>query len=235
MGGLVPNASTFGPSIDSLFMLVLVITSVAFVVVEGLLIYFLIRYRHREGTKAYYTHGNRRLEFAWTLVPGLMLFGLALYQYRTWLNVKQNFPDESQALVVGIAANQFEWEATYPGEDGVLCTPDDVFPPVKIMHFPVNQPVIVRLKSEDVLHSFFVPELRVKQDAVPGLKGNGLWFEATQTGVYQVACAELCGLGHYRMQADVTIETQGEFDGWLAQQTSEESEHDYCQVLPPSS
>ena len=217
MGGLVPQASTFGPAIDSLFVLVLIITSTAFFVVEGLLVYFLIRYRQREGQKALYTHGNRRVELVWTVVPGVMLFSLAIYQYRTWLNVKQQFPDESQAVVVDIRANQFEWNATYAGEDGVLGTPDDIAAPINILHFPVNRPVVLHLDSEDVIHSFFVPEFRLKQDVVPGLKGNRAWFQATQTGQYEVACAELCGLGHYRMRGRVTVETQAEFDAWLAE------------------
>lgn len=217
MGGLLPDASTFGPQIDSLFYLILVVTGVAFTLVEGLLIYFLLRYRHRPGRKALYTHGNQRVELWWTIVPGLMLFGLALYQYRTWLAVKQTFPDESQALLVGISSNQFEWNATYTGEDGVLDTPDDIHAPINVMHFPVDKPVILRLESEDVIHSFFVPAFRLKQDAVPGLEGNRAWFQATQTGHYELACAELCGLGHYRMRGQITVETEAEFEAWLAE------------------
>ncbi len=231
MGGFIPQASTFAGSVDSLFLVVLIVTGIAFVVVEGILIYFLIRYRHRQGQKASYVHGNRQLELAWTVGTGIAFFSLALYQYNTWTQIKIALPDRAQAALVGVAANQFEWEATYSGEDGVLCTPDDVHPPVNVLHFPIGRPVLIQLKAEDVIHSFFVPELRVKQDAVPGRQIE-FWFEATQSGQYEIACAELCGLGHYRMRAQVAVESQADFDAWAAEQTGAASEHDYCNVAP---
>jgi cytochrome c oxidase subunit 2 len=231
MGGFIPQASTFAASIDSLFVVVLVVTGIAFVLVEGILIYFLIRYRHRADQKAAYVHGNHRLELAWTVGTGLAFFSLALYQYNTWTQIKISLPDASNAAVIGISSNQFEWEPTYPGADGVLCTADDVHPPVNVLHFPVGRPVLIRLKSEDVIHSFFVPELRVKQDAVPGRQIE-FWFEPTRPGQYEIACAELCGLGHYRMRAAVTVESQADLEAWLAQQTSAASEHDFCSVAP---
>ena len=215
MGGLIPGASTFAGPIDSLFMIVLVVTGVAFVLVEGVLVYFLVRYRHREGGKATYTHGNRRVELAWTIVPGLMLFWLAVYQYNTWINAKIFLPGSSEALTVDVSANQFEWQVTYPGPDGLLDSPDDIKAPINLLHFPVDRPVIIRLTSVDVLHSFFIPALRVKQDAVPGRQVT-FWFEAIEPGEYELACAELCGLGHYRMRGQVTLESQAEFDAWLA-------------------
>ena len=231
MGGLIPQASTFAASIDSLFIVVLVVTGAAFVLVEGVLIYFLIRYRHRQGQKATYAHGSRPLELAWTLGTAIAFFSLAIYQYNTWIQVKATLPDESTAQLIGISSNQFEWEATYPGADGVLCTSDDIHPPVNILHFPLDRQVLVRLKSEDVIHSFFVPELRVKQDAVPGRQID-FWFQPSQAGQYEVACAELCGLGHYRMRGRVTVEAQETFEAWLSQQTEAATEHDYCSVAP---
>lgn len=216
MGGLVPAVSTFAEPIDRLFLVVFIVTSIAFVLVEGTLIYFLIRYRHREGRKAIYTHGNRRVEVAWTLVPGLFLFGLAVFQYDTWQEARIEFPPEAQAQLVAVRANQFEWNASYPGADGELGTEDDLIAPINILHFPVGVPVIVELESEDVLHSFFIPVLRVKQDAVPG-RPTRVWFHAMQTGQYELACAELCGLGHYRMRGLVTLESQTDFAAWLDQ------------------
>ena len=231
MGGLLPQASTFAASIDSLFIVVLIVTGIAFVLVESILITFLVRYRHRREQKAVYVHGSRRLELAWTIGTGIAFFSLALYQYNTWIQVKATLPDASQALVVGIASNQFEWEPTYPGADGELCTADDAHPPRNILHFPTGRPVIVRIKSEDVIHSFFVPELRIKQDAVPGRQIE-FWFEPTLPGQYELACAELCGLGHYRMRAEITVESQVDFDAWLAEQTGAAAEHDFCNVAP---
>jgi cytochrome c oxidase subunit 2 len=196
-------------------MVVLVITGVAFVLVEALLIYLLIRYRRRGGMKAASFSGNRRLETTWTLFTGVMLFGLAIYQYNAWVLTKLFLPDSAESLTVGVSANQFEWQATYPGPDGMLDTEDDLQAPINVLHFPVGQPVIIRLTSEDVIHSFFIPALRVKQDALPG-RHIEFWFEATQPGEYELACAELCGLGHYRMRGQVTIEQQEAFDAWLA-------------------
>jgi cytochrome c oxidase subunit 2 len=216
MGGLIPNASTFGPAIDLMFMVVLVITTIAFVLVEGLLIYFLFRYRSRPGHKAVYIHGHHRLELFWTFGTGVALFSLALYQRGTWVEVKQQLPDESTALVVGLSAKQFEWHATYTGDDGRLDTGDDIVAPINILHLPVGQPVIFRLDAQDVLHSFFIPQFRLKQDAVPGMTIRA-WVQPTQTGEFEIACAELCGLGHYRMRGQVTVETQAEFEAWLAE------------------
>lgn len=214
MGGLIPQASTFAASIDSLFVVVLIVTGVAFVLVEGILIYFLVRYRNRTGRKASYVHGSQRLELAWTVGTGIAFFALAIYQYNAWIQIKAALPDRSTAQLVGISSNQFEWEATYPADDGQLGTADDIKAPINVVHFPVGRPVIVRLESVDVIHSFFVPELRVKQDAVPG-QPIEFWFEATRSGRYEIACAELCGLGHYRMRGQVTVESQADFDAWL--------------------
>ena len=214
MGGLVPGISTFAAPIDRLFMVVLIVTGVAFVLVEGTLITFLIRYRHRKDRRATYTHGNRKVEVAWTIVPGLMLFSLAVFQYGTWQDAKIDLPAESNAMLVWVSANQFEWNATYAGTDGQLGTADDLTAPINVLHFPVDEPVIIELQSTDVIHSFFIPVLRVKQDAVPG-RPVRLWFEAMQTGQYELACAELCGLGHYRMRGQVTIEDRATFEAWL--------------------
>jgi len=211
MGG----SSTFAGPINSLFVVVLVVTGVAFVLVESILVYSLVRFRRREGGKAVYLHGSRRLELFWTIIPGLMLLWLAIYQYNTWMNAKLFVPDPADSLAVNVSANQFEWQATYPGQDGALDTADDVTAPINVMHFPVGQPVVIRLTSEDVIHSFFIPALRVKQDALPGRYVN-VWFEATEPGQYELACAELCGLGHYRMKAQIFIESQAEFDTWMA-------------------
>jgi cytochrome c oxidase subunit 2 len=214
--GLIENISTYGAEVDLMFLVVLIITGIAFILVETLLVYFLIRYRHREGNKPFYTHGNRRVEILWTIVPGILLFGLAVYQYSAWTQIKIDRPDESESVVIQVMSNQFEWVATYPGPDGQLETDDDIGAPINTIHVPVNQPVIIRLSSVDVLHSFFVPVLRIKQDAIPGTIIR-VWFEATKAGEYEIACAELCGLGHYRMRGYLTVESEEEFQTWLAE------------------
>jgi cytochrome c oxidase subunit 2 len=210
----VESISTFGDQIDSLYRLVFAFTVLAFILTEGALIYFLFRYRRRGAEKARYVHGNRRLEIVWTVIPGLLFFGLAIYQTGTWRLIRQELPPESESLVIFLEAEQFKWFPTYPGPDGRLGTADDIAAPENTVHVPVNQKVIIKLASRDVLHSFFVPVLRVKQDVIPG-RTVALWFEATQTGVYEIACAELCGLGHYRMRAFLTVEEPAEFQTWL--------------------
>jgi cytochrome c oxidase subunit 2 len=212
----IENISTYGGQVDALFQVVLVITGIAFILTEAVLIYLLIRYRGRAGQKAQYIHGNRRLEVMWTVVPGLMLFGLAVFQVGTWRLIELDLPSESDAVVIALEAQQFEWHPTYPGADGQLGTDDDIEAPINVIHVPVNQKVIVNLTADDVLHSFFVPALRLKQDAVPGHE-IAVWFEATKTGEFEIACAELCGLGHYRMRAFLTVEEEADFEAWLAE------------------
>lgn len=212
--GVIEDISTHGSSIDSLYFVVLIVTGIAFVLVEGILIYFLIRYRHREGHKGTYTHGNRRVEILWTVVPGIMLFALAVFQYGAWTRIKIDLPAEADSFLLLLEGEQFEWYATYPGPDGQLGSADDIEGPANQIHVPVNKPVIVRLTARDVLHSFFVPVLRVKQDAIPGTI-IPVWFEATKTGEYEIVCTELCGLGHYRMRGFLTIESEADLQAWL--------------------
>lgn len=217
---LPENVSTYGGQIDGLFYLILWITGVIFILVEILLLYFLFRYRRREGKPARYTHGSNRLEVIWTIVPAVICVVLALLSRRSWEEIKQSMPQG--AMNVEIMAEQFAWNLRYPGADGKLNTADDVVS-LNQMHIPVGRPVVVSLKSKDVIHSFFLPEFRVKQDAVPGMTTR-IWFEATRVGNWEITCAELCGLGHYRMKGFITVDTPEDFDKWLAEQAAEAAE-----------
>lgn len=209
---LPENASTFGAEIDWLFMLILAITGVVFVLVQITLIVFIIRYRRRDGRKAEYTHGNQRLEIVWTAATAVIVLALAFLSRDLWFEIKDpdRFPEPGLELVV--TGKQFEWNITYPGADGVIGTDDDVVSRNR-MHVPVGVPVHFMLESEDVIHAFFVPEFRVKQDAVPGMRIPA-WFEATRTGEFAIGCAELCGLGHYSMSGTVIVQTAEEFAQW---------------------
>ena len=131
---LPENVSTYGGQIDGLFKLILWITGVIFVVVELLLLFFLFRYRHREGRTARYTHGSNRLEVIWTIVPAIICVVLALLSRRSWAEIKQNMP--KQAMNVEVTAEQFAWNVRYPGPDGKLETPDDIVT-LNHLHFPV--------------------------------------------------------------------------------------------------
>lgn len=211
------NASTQGVLIDKLFWLIFWITAAAFVVVEAGVVWFLIRYRKRKGRRAAYIHGSNRAEVVWTAIPAIVFVFLGVYSGRVWGLIRSpaSFPED--ALTLSVVAKQFEWNVTYPGPDRILDNEDD-FTVRNRFEIPVGEPVVVRLQSEDVIHSFFIPEFRVKQDAVPGMV-IPIWFEATRTGDYQIACAELCGLGHYRMRARVRVHEPEAYEAWVREKS----------------
>lgn len=209
------NLSAHGQGVDDMYYLILVITGIAFVLVEVGIVWFAFRYRHREGHRALYHHGSDRLELVWTAVPALVMVFLGIYSGRIWAEIKDRGHMPADAVTIEVAAKQFEWLVNYPGADGEFGTEDDISERNSV-HVPVNRPVVIRLTSEDVIHSFFVPELRVKQDAVPG-KVIPVWFTATEPGELVLGCAELCGLGHYRMRASVTVHEPGGFERWQAE------------------
>lgn len=210
---LPPNMSTQGVGIDRLFWIIVVITGIAFVLVEVGIVWFLIKYRRREGRRATYTHGSKRLEVIWTAVPAVTMVFLGIYSGRMWSDIRSpdSFPEG--ALTLDVRAKQFEWNVTYPGPDGISGNEDD-FTIRNQFHIPARRPVVVRLTSEDVIHSFFIPEFRVKQDAVPGME-IPIWFEALEPGDFEIGCAELCGLGHYRMRARVSVHDPDEYLVWM--------------------
>ena len=215
MGELFPfpeNISTFGARIDGLFAAIVVITGVVFVVVEVALLVFIVKYRHREGRKALYYHGNKKLEIFWTAATAVTVLALAIASRPLWLDIKDPDRFPAPGLELLVTAKQFEWNVTYPGADGRIGTGDD-FVKRNQLHVPTGVPVRFTLASEDVIHSFWVPQLRLKQDAVPGMQ-IPVWFEATTPGEYEIGCAELCGLGHYRMRAAVTVHTPQDFATW---------------------
>jgi cytochrome c oxidase subunit 2 len=217
MSWILPSgASTFAGDIDFLYYLILVITGIAFLVVEVGLLWFVIKYRARPGRKAEYIHGSTTAEIVWTAIPAVTVVALGLMSGGLWDRIKGRDSVPAGALPVGVAAKQFEWNMTYAGSDGALGTADD-FTSRNQLHVPVNRPVVIELTAEDVIHSFFVPAFRVKQDAVPGMHIR-VWFEATEVGEYELACAELCGQQHYRMRARVIVHTEEDYQRWLAEQ-----------------
>jgi cytochrome c oxidase subunit 2 len=210
------KASTFAGEIDGLFTAVLIITGIAFVVVEVGLVWFSLKYRTRPGRTAYYVHGSNKAEIIWTAIPAVTVVALGLISNHYWKQMKGRDSVPADSYPIGVHAKQFEWQYTYPGPDGQLGTADD-YTIRNQLHVPVNRNVVVILTSEDVIHSFFVPVFRVKQDAVPGLTIRA-WFNATVPGEYELGCAELCGMGHYKMRTRVTVHTQADFDAWAKTQ-----------------
>lgn len=218
--------STLGRQIDDLFYLILVIVSVTFVGTQVALGYVLWRGATAPAEqKASFTHGSHTLEVIWTIVPAGILLFIALYQMDVWAHYRiKTFYPKSVEPIAEVTARQFEWRIRYPAAGKKLQPkpqPDDIYD-VNTLHVPTGRPVSISLRSDDVQHSFFVPELRVKQDAVPGLV-IPVWWECTDGGKFDLTCAELCGWGHYKMKAQVIAESQAEFDAWKKRAASEQA------------
>jgi len=216
---LPENVSTFGRDIDWLFQLIYAITMITGLLVFVTMIVFLVMYRDRPGRTATYTHGNTTLEIVWTIVPSLILVVLTFLSAPAWSKIKMSMP--ATDVVIQVTAKQFNWQVAYPGADGKFGTDDDKkF--LDEMHVPVNKPIRVLLKSQDVIHSFFVPQFRIKQDAVPG-REIAAWFDATKPGKYEWPCAELCGFGHSGMKGWVYVHTADDYVKWAAENLKSEA------------
>jgi len=236
-------ASVHGAEIDAVFTAVLIVTGIAFVVTQAVLGYFVARYGASGNEKADYWHDNPKGEFFLLTGTALILVVLVFMGQRVWL--KYYFSDlPENAVTVQVTAQQFSWFMHYPGADGKFgrtdltlvgtASPanqvglDDNDPASKDdvvierdMHVPVNRPVVVRLRSKDVIHSFNLPYQRVKQDAVPGLSIE-VPFTPNVVGTYEIACAELCGNNHYKMRGTITVEaSEADFEAWLKTKLSE--------------
>ena len=211
---LLPDAfSTFAPQIDRMYYAILIITGIVFVITEVLLLGFVFRYRHREGSKAEYIHGNVTAEVIWTAVPFLIVMWIGLASRGVWASIKDPTNIPADAMEVRLTAKQFEWNVTYSGGDGQFGGTDD-FVVRNRLDVPVNRPIKVVLNSQDVIHSFFLPQMRLKQDAVPGTEIL-VWFQATTAGEYTIGCAELCGVGHTRMRGTLIVHEPADYQTWL--------------------
>jgi cytochrome c oxidase subunit 2 len=214
------NVSTFGADVDGIFWLIFYITTVWFFLTEGLILYFIFRYRRRPGQRAVYAAGNTWSQLAWVLVPLAIVVVLDLIidirGADVWAKVKLQRPPSG--FVVRATGKQFNWEFVYPGTDGRFGTEDDLTADNEL-HIPVNQPIHVVLTSKDVIHSFFLPHFRLKQDALPG-REIPLWFEATKVGEFEIPCAELCGFGHSGMKGLVVVHTPADYQRWLKEKSA---------------
>ncbi len=212
---LPTNVSTFGGEIDAILSLIFWVVLPWFVLLHLLGFWFLFRYRRKSGRPAVYVKGNSFRQSAWILIPALIVLLLDIYidirSNRVWALIKESTPPAE--IQVRITGKQFNWEMLHPGQDGILGSEDD-FLVENDLHIPVNKVVHATLASKDVIHSFFLPELRLKQDAVPG-REILIWFEATQPGRYTIACAELCGFGHSGMNGWLYVHTAEDYDKWV--------------------
>jgi len=210
---LPENVTSYGQDIDWLFHLIYAITGVTFILVTVALLAFVVIYRDRPGRRARYTHGNTTLEIVWTVVPALILVVLTFLSVPAWSKIKMTMP--ATDVVIQVTAKQFNWQVTYPGPDGKFGTDDDkMF--LDEMHVPIGKPVRINLKSQDVIHSFFVPQFRIKQDAVPG-REIGVWFDVMKPGKYEWPCAELCGFGHSGMRGWVYAHSAEDYAKWMVE------------------
>jgi cytochrome c oxidase subunit 2 len=216
MHGWFPeNISTYGGDLDSVFYLIYYITGFWFVVTEVAIVYFAFRYRRGRSPRAAFVRGESARELIWILVPAAVVLvldlGIDAAGARVWDAVKTEIPPGDVRLEV--TAKQFEWNIKYPGVDGKLGTADD-FSAGTELHVPAGKDIRIRLRSEDVLHSFFLPNVRLKQDVVPGREID-VWFNAFKPGTYELACAELCGFGHYTMRGLLIVHPPDEFERWV--------------------
>ncbi len=210
-------ASANATMIYDLILITFGIAAVVFVVVEGMLVYSVVRFsRRRADEQPSQVEGNRRLEIAWTLAPAIVLAVVFVISVRTlWLlsyqpTLAAGAPNNSQALHVHVIGHQWWWEFDYT---------DQKFATANELHVPVGAIVKLDLESADVAHSFWVPQLGGKTDVIPG-HVNQTWFQATSPGTYHGQCAEFCGVEHADMRFDVVAESPDQFEAWVKHQQS---------------
>lgn len=211
---LPENASSYGGDIDGMIALIYWWALAWLVLMMAVFGYFIIRYRRRPGRAAAYIRGESLREVSWLLVPVMVVVVLDFYidarGAPVWAHVKTEMPDTD--IVMQITASQFNWGVVYPGPDGKFGTADDRSAE-NDLHVPVGKPVRVMLQSKDVIHSFFLPNMRLKQDVLPGRVINA-WFQATRTGKFELVCAELCGFGHSGMKAYLHVDSPEQYEEW---------------------
>ncbi len=205
LSGLMPEqAATSSVLVDRLFNYLMGLAVVIFLLVEGALVYAVIRFRRRKGDESEgpAIHGNNTLEIIWTLIPAIIVVVISIYSYQVLTQIEKPV---NSPLVVRVVGQQFIWTFEYP-ESGVTSSS---------LHLPVDRPVQFQIEAKDVIHSFWVPEFRLKRDATPG-QIDELTITPTQLGRYPIRCAELCGAGHAAMVGEVVVETEQQFTAWLA-------------------
>ena len=236
--GMPVGASTHAAEIDNMIVIVHWLMLVLFV---GWAIYFvmvLFRFRKSANPRANYhgvkSHFSSYIEIGIAVIEAVLLIFFAIPAWATRVNA---LPPEHESVVVRVVGEQFAWNVHYPGPDGrfgrtdiTLVAPEnplgldrsdpaakDDVTTINQLNLPVGRPIIVHLSSKDVIHSFSLPQMRVKQDAIPGMS-IPLWFTATQTGDWEINCSQLCGLGHYRMRGFYSIKSQSDYDAWMKEE-----------------
>ncbi len=230
--------NALGRELESQFARTFLITGIVFVAAQLGLAYAIFKFRDR-GQKAAYFEGNNTMEIIWTLATVVLFVGLGLYARNAWAEV-HFMGAEPGALQIEVTGQQFVWNFRYAGPDGKFgrekpelvsastgnpvgldptdpASKDDIVSPV--IAVPAGREVELIIRSQDVTHSFFVRELRLKQDAVPGMEIH-MHFTANTPGDYEIVCSQLCGLGHYRMHSILSVMPETDFEKWMKDQES---------------
>src|SRR5438874_3637475 len=239
--GMPVAASEHAGEIDHMIVLVHWLMIVLFVGWGAFFVFVLFRFRSGTHPKANYTGAkgkiSKGLEIAVAIVEVILL---VFYAIPAWAKRVRQPPSENEAVVVRVVGEQFAWNMQYPGRDGKFGRTDirlvsadnplgldradpnakDDITTINQLNIPVGRPILVHLTSKDVIHSFGLYEMRIKQDAIPGME-IPVWFVPTRAGDYEIACSQLCGFGHYRMRGFITVQSQSDFDKWLADQAKE--------------
>jgi cytochrome c oxidase subunit II len=220
--------------IDSAIAITLAVTGLVFIVTNLMLAYFGWRFQDHAGARSAYMHDNPKLEWTWTLITAGIMFLFLFGALGLWAKVKAAPP--ADAMLIEVTGQQFAWNVRYPGPDGVLGRTDyaqatqenaiglvaddpgskDDLVLLNQLYLPQDRPVRIQIRSLDVIHSFFLPHFRVKQDAMPGMTIE-IWFVPKLVGDYDLGCAEHCGLGHYRMRGQVHVVAAADFDKTLTE------------------
>lgn len=250
-GDFLPEASSIhGRRTDDLFWFSMGILAIACVLVNVLIFFFAWKYQHKKGNKATFYPENHKLELIWTVIPAVVMALLVFTGWRAWSDITSDAPKDAE--VIEIVGKQFNWIARYPGvndnklgnynfklidaqnELGIDLSDEnsfDDFTNSAEMHIPVNKPILLKIRARDVLHSVFIPHMRVKMDAVPGMPTK-FWFVPDKTTNdmraelgdpnfdYEIACTEICGTGHFAMKMRLIVEDEASYRKWCAEQKS---------------
>jgi cytochrome c oxidase subunit II len=231
-----PPINQHAQAYDAQFMRTMVVVGIIFFLAQMALGYVIVKFRNT-GRRAIYSHGNNALEKLWTTATAVLFLGLVLMGAKIWAAVhfEEAPPD---AIPIEVMSKQFAFNFRYPGPDGKFGRTDlkqvndaagnpfgivDSDPAGKddiqsaSLKVPVGKPIRLIMHSRDVIHNFFVPELRLKQDIVPGME-IPLHFQADKIGIYEVPCSELCGLGHYQMRTTMQVLSEADFEKWKQDQ-----------------
>ena len=200
---LPPQGSAFAGEVDALYIFLVCLSTFFFLLIAGLIVWSVWRYRRRPGRKSAHITNHLTLELIWSVVPLIIVIGIFFWGMHAYM--KSRIPP-GDAMEISVTAKKWQWTFEYP--DGTRTLNE--------VHLPVNKPVRFIMSSDDVLHDFFVPSMRVKHDVVPG-RYTEIWFNPAVEGEHVITCAEYCGKGHSDMHAKLFVESEAKYQKWVAE------------------